>query len=87
MKKSLQSVTMNIKRQYFAAILAQPRRKGIEYRQMKPYWDDRLAGLKPPFQLRLLNGMTPPVPPSLSRNWCGTPRGRNISFILAGWSK
>jgi len=35
---------------------------------MKEYWERRLekAG-KPPFNLRLLNGMTPPVPEAMVR--------------------
>lgn len=59
---------MNIKRQFFADILAQPRRKDVEYRTMKGYWERRLAKVgKPPFNLRLLNGMTPPVPEATVR--------------------
>jgi hypothetical protein len=60
---NLPTVTMNIKRPYFAAILSIPRRKKIEYREMKPYWETRLKPvLNQRFKLRLLNGMTPPVP-------------------------
>ncbi len=57
---------MNIKRRFFAAILSQPRRKNIEYREIKPYWNRRLAGLLGKrFKLRLLNGMLPPVPEAI----------------------
>lgn len=63
MARFLPTVTMNIKREYFADILALPRRKDVEYREMKPYWDRRVGALtKGPFKLRLLNGMRPPVP-------------------------
>jgi hypothetical protein len=59
---------LNIKRQYFAEILAQPRRKYIEYRDMSKYLEVRLENVgKPPFNLRLLNGMTPPVPEATVR--------------------
>lgn len=34
----------------------------IEYRQIKPYWTRRFAKVSLPFELRLLNGMNPPVP-------------------------
>ncbi len=54
---------MNIKRQFFAAILSTPRRKGIEYRAMSDHWIRRLAKVgRSPFNIRLLNGMLPPVP-------------------------
>jgi hypothetical protein len=36
--------------------------KKIEYRQIKPYWTKRFAEVSIPFELRLLNGMNPPVP-------------------------
>jgi hypothetical protein len=66
MSKQLAVVTMNIKRKWFAAILAVPPRKKIEYRQLKPYWERRLASVrKGPFKLRLLNGMLPPVPEAI----------------------
>jgi hypothetical protein len=31
------------------------------YRQIKPYWTKRFAKVSLPFELRLLNGMNPPV--------------------------
>jgi hypothetical protein len=56
-------LVMNIKREFFAAIVAQPCRKNIEYRNLSDYWLGRLEKVGcPPFKLRLLNGMTPPVP-------------------------
>jgi hypothetical protein len=36
--------------------------KKIEYRQIKSYWTKRFAKISVPFELRLLNGMNPPVP-------------------------
>jgi hypothetical protein len=57
------TLVVNIKREFFAAILSQPRRKSIEYRDMTDYWESRLEKVGPaPFNLRLLNGMTPPIP-------------------------
>ena len=62
------TLVVNIKRPFFAAILAQPRRKGIEYRDMSDYWERRLEKVgKPPFNLRLINGMTPPMPEATVR--------------------
>jgi hypothetical protein len=67
-KYSTPTLVVNIKRQYFAAILARPRRKFVEYRDMTEYWERRLEKVgKPPFNLRLLNGMTPPVPEATVR--------------------
>jgi hypothetical protein len=54
------TLTMNIKRRYFADIVAGTKR--IEYREMKPFWKRRIEPLSTPFKLRLLNGMTRPVP-------------------------
>jgi hypothetical protein len=57
------TLVMNIERKWFAAILAQPRQKDIEYRRLSDYWLRRLEKVgNAPFRLRLLNGMTPPVP-------------------------
>lgn len=67
-KYSEPTLVVNIKRQFFAAILAQPRRKSIEYRDLTDYWESRLVKVgKTPFNLRLLNGMTPPVPEATVR--------------------
>lgn len=56
----MQSLTMNIERRWFKAIVDGT--KKIEYRDMSPYWMRRIDPLTTPFRLRLLNGMTPPVP-------------------------
>ena len=51
------TLVVNIKREYFAAILAVPRRKRVEYRRMIHYWIRRLEYVGPaPFNLRMLNG-------------------------------
>jgi len=65
---STPTLVMNIKRQFFAEILAEPRRKHIEYRDITEYWERRLKRVgNPPFNIRLLNGMTPPVPEATLR--------------------
>ena len=57
------TLVVNIKRQFFAAILAQPRRKNVEYRDLTDYWEKRLDNVgKPPFNLQLRNGYNPPIP-------------------------
>jgi hypothetical protein len=62
-KYSKPTLVMNIERRWFAAILAQPREKPVEYRTLSDYWLRRLEKVgKAPFRLRLLNGMQPPVP-------------------------
>ena len=70
MKRKYASPTLviTIERKYFAEILAIPRRKSIEYREIKEYWKTRLANVgKPPFNLLMKNGMTPPVPEATVR--------------------
>src|SRR5271169_3986435 len=53
-------ITTTIEREWLAQIIAGT--KKIEYRQIKPYWMKRFAKVSVPFELRLLNGMNPPVP-------------------------
>jgi hypothetical protein len=53
-------ITTTIEREWLAEIIAGT--KKIEYRQIKPYWTKRFAKVSLPFELRLLNGMNPPVP-------------------------
>jgi hypothetical protein len=53
-------ITTTIERQWLAEIIAGT--KKIEYREIKPYWTKRFARVSVPFELRLLNGMNPPVP-------------------------
>jgi len=65
---SASTLVMNIKREFFAAILSRPRRKAVEYRNLTDYWLNRLNRVGPaPFNLRLLNGMLPPVPEATVR--------------------
>ena len=67
-KYSSPTLAVNIKRQFFADILAQPRRKSIEYRDLTDYWKTRLENVgKPPFNLRLCNGYNPPIPEATVR--------------------
>lgn len=53
-------ITTTIERQWLAEMIAGT--KKIEYRQIKPYWTKRFEKVSLPFELRLLNGMNPPVP-------------------------
>jgi hypothetical protein len=53
-------ITTTIEREWLAQIIAGT--KKIEYRQIKPYWTMRFQKVSLPFELRLLNGMNPPVP-------------------------
>lgn len=53
-------ITTTIKREWLAQIIAGTKR--IEYRRIKPYWTKRFEKVSVPFELRLLNGMNPPVP-------------------------
>jgi hypothetical protein len=53
-------ITTTIEREWLAQIIAGT--KTIEYRRIKPYWTRRFAKVSLPFELRLLNGMNPPVP-------------------------
>ena len=59
-KPSYDRITTTIERQWLAEIIAGT--KKIGYRQIKPYWTKRFAKVSEPFELRLLNGMNPPVP-------------------------
>ncbi len=53
-------ITTTIEREWLAEIIAGT--KKVEYRQIKPYWTKRFSKVSLPFELRLLNGMNPPVP-------------------------
>ena len=59
-RKTYDRITTTIKREWMAQIIAGT--KKIEYRQIKPYWTKRFAKISMPFELRLLNGMNPPIP-------------------------
>jgi hypothetical protein len=60
MRKVHDRITTTIEREWLAQIIAGT--KKIEYRQIKPYWTKRFTKVSLPFELRLLNGMNPPVP-------------------------
>jgi hypothetical protein len=53
-------ITTTIDREFFADIVVGKKR--VEYRQIKPYWTQRLRRVKTPFELVLRNGMIPPIP-------------------------
>jgi hypothetical protein len=56
----MQRLTTTIRRKPFAEILSS--KKKIEYREIKEYWENRLSKYKPPFLLRLINGMSKQAP-------------------------
>jgi hypothetical protein len=56
----MDKITTTIKREWLKEIAAG--RKRVEYRQLKPYWTERLARVDAPFLLRLINGMQPNAP-------------------------
>jgi hypothetical protein len=60
MQSTHERITTTIKRQWLAEIIAGT--KKIEYREIKPYWTIRLKRVTVPFELRLINGMNPPIP-------------------------
>lgn len=59
----MDTLTMNIKRKWFADIVTGTKR--IEYRATSKFWKRRIGPLSVPFRLRLLNGMTHPIPEAL----------------------
>ena len=59
-KPNYDRITTTIEREWLAQIVAGT--KKIEYREIKPYWARRFARVTLPIELRLLNGMNPPVP-------------------------
>jgi hypothetical protein len=65
MKKRKNRLTTTIKRQWFAEIVDGS--KTIEYRDMKPYWRDKLKTVRVPFELRLINGYSLDAPEVLLR--------------------
>jgi hypothetical protein len=48
-------ITTTIKREWLSEIIEGT--KKIEYREIKQYWEDKLAKVSIPFELRLINGM------------------------------
>lgn len=53
-------ITTTIDRTWFEQIVAGTKR--VEYREIKPYWTNRLKKVHTPFRLVLRNGMSPPIP-------------------------
>lgn len=53
-------ITSTIRREPFRKIVA--REKTVEYRAIKPYWTRKLTLVRTPFLLRIINGMTHPIP-------------------------
>jgi hypothetical protein len=51
----MDKITTTIKREWLREIAN--RTKRVEYREIKQYWVKRLSEVKPPFLLRLINGM------------------------------
>jgi hypothetical protein len=56
----MDKLTTTIKREFLREIVAG--RKRVEYRELKPYWTERLASVEVPFSLRLINGMSTNAP-------------------------
>jgi hypothetical protein len=56
----MQKLTTTIRREPLAQIIAGI--KKVEYREIKPYWEERLARYQTPFLLRLINGMSADAP-------------------------
>ena len=56
----MDKITTTIKREWLREIALG--RKSVEYREIKPYWIRRFSGIKPPFLLRLINGMQSKAP-------------------------
>lgn len=63
MRRAHERITTTIKREWLAEIIAGT--KKIEYREVKPYWTKRLKGVAFPFELRLIDGVTPPLTQAL----------------------
>ena len=60
MRAAFDQITTTIRRPWLAEIIAGT--KKTEYRQIKPYWTKHFDNVSLPFELRLRNGMNPPVP-------------------------
>lgn len=59
-RRPMQTITTTIKREYLKEIIA--KRKTVEYREIKDYWENRFRGVETPFLLRLINGMSKTAP-------------------------
>jgi len=56
----MEKLTTTIQRVWLREIVSG--RKCVEYREIKPYWTQRLARVSCPFLLRLINGMAASAP-------------------------
>jgi hypothetical protein len=56
----MQKLTTTIRREPLSQIIAGE--KTVEYREIKPFWEQRLANVEVPFRLRLINGMSAVAP-------------------------
>jgi hypothetical protein len=56
----MDELTLNIEREWFADLVDGT--KKIEYRPISPFWKRRIGPLVPPVKVRLINGMTHPIP-------------------------
>jgi len=56
----MQSITTQIKREYLKEIIA--KRKTVEYRDIKGYWENHFRRVETPFLLRLINGTSKTAP-------------------------
>jgi hypothetical protein len=63
MRTRYDRIATTIEREWLAQIIKGAKKS--EYRQIKPYWTKRFGKVAVPFELRLLNGMTPPDSRSL----------------------
>jgi hypothetical protein len=58
--EAMDTITTTIKRHWLDEIIS--RRKRIEHRDIKRYWELKLAAVTAPFRLRLINGMSATAP-------------------------
>lgn len=56
----MKRITTTIKREFLDQIIAGT--KTVEYRELKPYWQERLGMTICPFELRMINGMSKTAP-------------------------
>jgi hypothetical protein len=76
----MDKITTTIRREPLADIVA--RRKRIEYRVIKPYWEKRFSEIGTPFILRLINGMSLGAPEATVRIERVRRNGRTGHFEL-----
>ena len=57
---NMDRITTTIKREFLADIVAGT--KTTEFREVKPYWNNKFRKVRVPFELRLINGMSKKAP-------------------------